>query len=188
MAPKLQILIASTREQRGGAAVAEWFVEEARKHGKFELQVVDLKEVNLPLLDEPHHPALRRYEYEHTKNWSRTVADADAFVFVVPEYNYGMPPALLNALDYLLHEWSYKPAGFVSYGGVSGGTRSVQMTKQVLTTLKVVPLPEAVVLPFFAKSLDANKKFDPGEAQQKPLTTMLDELLRWTNALRSLRT
>jgi len=187
MAPKLQILIASTREQRGGTAVAEWFLEEAKKHGKFELQVVDLKEVNLPLLDEPHHPVLRRYEHEHTKAWSRTVAAADAFVFVLPEYNYGMPPALLNALDYLVHEWNYKPAGFVSYGGVSGGTRSVQMTKQVLTTLKVVPLPEAVVFPFFTKSLGANKKFDPGEAAQKPATVMLDELLRWTGALRSLR-
>jgi NAD(P)H-dependent FMN reductase len=187
MVPKLQIVVASTREQRGGAAVAQWFVEEAKKHGKFELQVVDLKEVNLPLLDEPHHPVLRRYEHEHTKSWSRTIAAADAFVFVVPEYNYGMPPALLNALDYLVQEWNYKAAGFVSYGGVSGGTRSVQMTKQVLTTLKVVPLPEAVVLPFFAKSLDAEKKFDPGEAQAKPVTTMLDELLRWTNALQSLR-
>jgi NAD(P)H-dependent FMN reductase len=187
MAPKLQILIASTREQRGGTAVAEWFVEEVKKHGKFELQVVDLKEVNLPLLDEPHHPVLRRYEHEHTKAWSRTVAAADAFVFVLPEYNYGMPPALLNALDYLVHEWNYKPAGFVSYGGVSGGTRSVQMTKQVLTTLKVVPLPEAVVFPFFNKSIGADKKFDPGEAAQKPAMVMLDELLRWTDALRSLR-
>jgi NAD(P)H-dependent FMN reductase len=187
MAPKLHIVIASTREQRGGTAVADWFVAEAKKHGKFELQVVDLKKVQLPLLDEPHHPVLRRYENEHTKAWSRTIEAADAFVFIVPEYNYGMPPALLNALDYLFHEWNYKPAGFVSYGGVSGGTRSVQMTKMVLTSLKVMPLPEAVVLPFFAKSLDAEKKFNPGDAQQKPLTTMLDELLRWTNALRPLR-
>ena len=187
MAPKLEVVIASTREQRGATAVAEWFLEEAKRHGKFDLEVVDLKEVNLPLLDEPHHPAQRRYQYEHTKSWSRTIEAADAFVFVVPEYNYGMPPALLNALDYLLHEWNYKAAGFVSYGGISGGTRSVQMTKQVLTTLKVVPLPEAVVFPFFAKSIDAEKKFAPGDVQQKACTTMLDELLRWTTALRTLR-
>jgi NAD(P)H-dependent FMN reductase len=93
----------------------------------------------------------------------------------------------LNALDYLYHEWNYKPAGFVSYGGVSGGTRSVQMTKQVLTTLKVVPLPEAVTLPFVAKHIDAEKNFTPDEGQQKAVTTMLDELLRWTTALRTLR-
>lgn len=187
MLPRLQIVIASTREQRGATAVAEWFIPEAKKHGRFEIVVVDLKEVNLPLLDEPHHPVQRKYQHEHTKAWSRIVEVADAFVFIVPEYNYGMPPALLNALDYLSHEWSYKPAGFVSYGGVSGGTRSVQMTKLVLTTLKVVPIPEAVVLPFFAKNIDAEKKFNPGDSQAKAVTTMLDELLRWTNALGALR-
>jgi NAD(P)H-dependent FMN reductase len=188
MAPKLQVIVTSTRKERAGAAVADWFLEQAKKHGKFEIQLVDLKEVNLPLLDEPHHPMQRNYQHEHTKAWSKTVAGADAFVFVTPEYNYGMPPALLNALDYLHQEWKYKAAGFVSYGGVSGGTRSVQMAKLVLTSLKVVPLPEAVSLPFFAKQLDAEKKrFDPGDAQQKALTTMLDELLRWTNALSVLR-
>lgn len=187
MAPKLHILITSTREQRVGTAVAHWFVEEAKKHGKFDIQVLDLKDVNLPLLDEPHHPIQRRYEHEHTKAWSKNIEAADAFVFVVPEYNYGMPPALLNALDYLSVEWNYKPAGFVSYGGLSGGTRSVQMTKMVLTSLKVMPLPEAVAFPFFTKSVDADKKFNPGDTQQKALTTMLDELLRWTHALRVLR-
>ena len=187
MAPRLQIVIASTREQRGATAVAEWFIPEAKKHGGFEIAVVDLKELNLPLLDEPHHPVQRKYQHEHTKAWSRIVEAADAFVFVVPEYNYGMPPALLNALDYLLHEWGYKAAGFVSYGGVSGGTRSVQMTKLVLAALKVVPLPEAVTLPFFAKNIDAEKKFNPGDLQTKAVITMLDELLRWTNALRPLR-
>jgi NAD(P)H-dependent FMN reductase len=185
--PTLHIIVTSTREQRASTAVATWFAEEAKRHGKFEIQLVDLKEVNLPLLDEPHHPLQRRYQHEHTKAWSKSVEAADAFVFVVPEYNYGMPPALLNALDYLYHEWNYKPAGFVSFGGVSGGTRSVQMTKQVLTTLKVMPLPEAVTLPFFAKQLDAEKRFNPGDTQDKALTTMLDELLRWTNALRTLR-
>jgi len=188
MPPSLAIIVTSTREQRASMAVANWFVEQARQHGKFELRVVDLKEVNLPLLDEPNHPMLRKYQHEHTKAWSKLVAAADAFVFVIPEYNFGMPPALLNALDYLYHEWNYKPAGFVSYGGLSGGTRSVQMAKLVLTTLKVVPLPEAVNLPFFAKQLDADRKhFDPGDSQQKPLTTMLDELLRWANALQTLR-
>lgn len=187
MPPKLDIIVTSTREQRAVTSVASWFLEQAKQHGNFEIQLVDLKEVNLPLLDEPHHPMQRRYQREHTKAWSKTVEDADAFVFVVPEYNFGMPPALLNALDYLYFEWNYKPAGFVSYGGISGGTRSVQMAKQVLTTLKVVPLPEAVTLPFFAKHVDAEKRFIADESQQKAVTTMLDELLRWTTALRTLR-
>ncbi len=184
--PKLAIIISSTREGRQGPLVADWFAERARQHGKFEVSVVDLKEVNLPLLDEPNHPMKRQYTHEHTKAWSRIVAAADAFALVVPEYNYGMPPALLNAIDYLFYEWNYKAAAFVSYGGVSGGTRSVQMSKQVLTSLKVVPLPEAVSIPFFAK-LIKDGKFDPGDTQDKPLTHMLDELLRWTNALAVLR-
>lgn len=185
--PNLKIIITSTREKRVGAAVAAWFVERARQHGKFDLDLVDLKQVNLPLLDEPNHPRLRKYEHEHTKAWSKVVDSADAFVFVVPEYNYGMPPALLNAIDYLFVEWHYKAAGFVSYGGLSGGTRSVQMAKSVVTTVKMMPLPEAVNIPFVSKLIDDNGVFNPGDTQDKPLTTMLDELVRWTGALKTLR-
>src|SRR5262245_20375897 len=116
----LHVVIVSTRPGRGGPAVARWFVEQASSHGAFQMKLVDLAEVNLPLLDEPSHPRLRDYKHEHTKKWSATVAEADAFVFVTPEYNYSAPASLINALDYLFHEWAYKPAGFVSYGGVSG--------------------------------------------------------------------
>jgi len=139
-----------------------------------------------PPLDEPRHPRLAQYEHEHTKRWSAQVARADAFVMVTPEYNFSSPPALLNAFDYLLHEWAYKPAGFVSYGGVSGGTRSAQMTKQTMTALKMVPLVEAVHIPFFQKSL-VDGEFRGDAAQEKAASTMLDELLRWESALRVLR-
>ena len=184
--PKLGVIICSTRPGRIGPAVAKWLVESAKRHGKFEVQVVDLKEVNLPVFDEPKHPRLRQYEHEHTKAWSRTVQALDAFVFVTPEYNYGMPPSLLNALDYLFTEWAYKPAGFVSYGGTSGGTRSVQMAKQVLTSLKIVPLPEGVAIPFVAKQMEGDE-FKGGADQEPAAKTMLDELARWSEALRSLR-
>jgi NAD(P)H-dependent FMN reductase len=183
--PKLQIIVVSTRDGRAGLPVAEWFAGRAQAHGGFEVDFVDLREMALPLFDEPKHPRFRQYEHEHTKRWSARVASADAFVFVTPEYNYGVPPSLINALDYLVAEWAYKAAGFVSYGGPSGGVRSVQMAKMVLTSLKVVPLPEAVSIPFFTK-LIADGKFD-GTAQEAPAKTMLDELLRWTNALRALR-
>jgi NAD(P)H-dependent FMN reductase len=186
--PHLQILIVSTRPSRKGPAVAAWFEQEARRHGRFEIEVVDLAEVNLPVFNEPEHPRLRKYQHDHTKAWSARVQKADAFVFVTPEYNFSTPPPLINALDYLLHEWAYKPAGFVSYGGVSGGTRSVQMTKLLLTTLKMVPLVEAVSIPFFSKFIDAETgAFEPEEKQAKAATVMLDELLRWTEALGVLR-
>jgi NAD(P)H-dependent FMN reductase len=184
--PKLKVLVTSTREQRAGIAVAKWFDDRAREDGRFSVELVDLMEVALPMLDEPQHPMKQQYQHEHTKAWSKTVADGDAFVFVVPEYNYGMPPALLNALNYLYVEWNYKAAAFVSYGGISGGTRSVQMAKQVVTTLRMMPIPEAVTLPFFQKSIK-DGVFEPGDAPKNALKTMFDELLKWSNALQVMR-
>jgi NAD(P)H-dependent FMN reductase len=186
--PKLQIIIASTRQGRQGAAVGAWFHECARRHGKFDVELVDLAEVALPLFDEPKHPRFGQYEHEHTKRWSAIAARADAYVFVTPEYNHAPPPSLVNALDYLSREWAYKAVGFASYGGVSGGTRGVQVAKQIVTALKMTPIIEAVAIPFFAQFIDKETgAFDPGEVQAKAATLMLDELLKWTAALAPLR-
>jgi NAD(P)H-dependent FMN reductase len=187
LALKLHVILSSTRPGRVGATIASWFHGVAIEHGKFDPELVDLAEFDLPVYNEPRHPVLQQYEHEHTKRWGASVAAADAFVFVTPEYNYGPTPALLNALDYVYKEWNYKPAAFVSYGGVSGGIRAVQTTKQTLTTLKVVPLVEAVVVQMVAKQLDENKQFKPSDVHTSSAKTMLDELLRWTEALRPMR-
>jgi NAD(P)H-dependent FMN reductase len=185
---KLYVIVASTRPGRQGTSVGKWFDEVARKHAGFDVELIELAEVDLPLLDEPHHPRLRKYEHEHTKRWSARIDAADAFVFVTPEYNYSAPPSLLNAIDYLLHEWTYKPVGFVSYGGVSAGLRSVQMTKQTVTAVGMVPLKEAVSIPFSAQYVNSETGvFDPGEVQVKAGNTMLDELLKWATALKAMR-
>ena len=155
---KLDVVFASTREGRAGLPIAEWVVAEARAHGKFEPELVDLRTVNLPLFDEPKHPRFRQYERAHTKAWSAIVEAADA----------------------------YKPAGIVSYGGISGGTRSAQMTKTMLTSVKVMPLPEGVSIPFFMKMI-SDGRFVPGELQQKAVGPMLNELSRWAEALAPLR-
>jgi NAD(P)H-dependent FMN reductase len=185
--PKLMVVTVSTRPQRVGVPVASWFAERAKEHGKFELDLVDLKELNLPLLDEPKHPRFRQYEHDHTRAWSSRVAEADAFVFVTPEYNHGAPAPLVNALDYLFHEWAYKPAAFVSYGGPAGGVRSVAMAKQILTTLKVVPIPESVVLPLVTQSLDDQGRLKATPGNERAAIDLLDELLRWSHALQMLR-
>lgn len=113
---------------------------------------------------------------------------ADAFVFVTPEYNYSTPPSLVNALDFVVWEWAYKPVGFVSYGGVSGGTRGVQMTKLITTSLRMMPIPEAVNIPFFTQHIEQETgAFKPPETQAKAAATMLDELLRWAEALKPMR-
>src|SRR5690606_20059283 len=101
--------------------------------GAFAVERVDLKEINLPLLDEPKHPRLGEYEHEHTKRWSATVTRADAFVFVTPEYDFGPPASLINALQYLVKEWAYKPVGLLSYGGVSAGLRSANALRIMCT-------------------------------------------------------
>jgi NAD(P)H-dependent FMN reductase len=97
-----------------------------------------------------------------------------------------MGPHPINAFDYVYKEWNYKPAGFVSYGEVSGGLRAVQIEKQTLTTLKVVPIVEAVVIPMVAQSI-ADGRFRGSELQIQAAKVMLGELLRWAGALQPLR-
>jgi NAD(P)H-dependent FMN reductase len=185
--PRLQIIIASTRPGRVGLPVGRWFEAEALAHGAFEVDVVDLADLALPMMNEPDHPRLRRYTQEHTKEWSVRVDRADAFVFVMPEYNYGFTAPLKNAIDYLHHEWRYKPVGFVSYGGVAAGTRAVQMIKQVVTALKMTPLFEAVSIPFVAQFIDDEGELQPNDVMLKAAPAMLDELARVSDALRPLR-
>jgi len=185
--PLLQIVIASTRPGRVGLPVAEWFHAQATAHAGFQIELVDLAEVNLPFLDEPNHPRLRRYTQEHTKRWSATVERADAFVFVMPEYNYGFNAPLKNAIDYLHYEWQYKPVGLLSYGGVAAGTRAAQMLKQVITTLKMLPLTEAVSIPFVSQFIDDDGVLQPNETMQTAASAMLDELERLERSLRTLR-
>jgi NAD(P)H-dependent FMN reductase len=184
---KLHIIIVSTRPGRVGPSIAGWFEDVARRHGKFDVQLVDLAEVNLPFLDEPAHPRLQTYQHEHTKKWSAIVAAADSYVFVTPEYNYSVPAPLVNALDFVFKEWQYKPAAFVSYGGQSGGMRSVQMAKSIATALKMMAIPEGVSISFFAQHRDAAGKFTGTEAHEKSANAMLDELFKWAAALKPMR-
>jgi NAD(P)H-dependent FMN reductase len=185
--PVLRIIIGSTRPGRVGPSVAAWIEERAREHGGFDVQLTDLAALSLPLLDEPNHPRLRQYVNQHTKDWSALVDASDAFIFVTPEYNYGFNAALKNAIDYLHAEWQNKAAGIVSYGGVAAGTRATQMLKQVLTALKIMPVPEAVNIPFVGQHLDEEKRFKSTELIDASATAMLDELLRWTESLAVLR-
>ena len=157
--PTLQILTVSTRDDRKGPLVAAWFLDQARAHGGFDLEPVDLAEVGLPLFDEPKHPRFGDYAHEHTRRWS-AIVDARRRLRLrhARSTTTAPPPSLINALDYLIREWAYKPVGFVSYGGVSAGTRAVQMAKQIVTSLKMVPLFEAVSIPFFTKAIDARDR------------------------------
>jgi len=186
--PLLQVIIASVRPTRVGGKVGEWFRPIAESHRGFRVEQVDLREHNLPVMDEPKHPRLGEYEHEHTKRWAATIARADAFVFVTPEYDFGPPASLINALQYLVKEWAYKPVGLVSYGGVSAGLRSANALRIICTAHNMMPLPQAVSIPFVAKLVDKETgAFEPGEVQEKAAKGMLTELARWEKAMRTLR-
>ena len=185
--PTLAVIICSTRPGRIGAPIANWFSAIATARGGFDVELVDLKAVDLPLFDEPNHPMLSDYEHEHTKRWSAIVARADAFVLVTPEYNHSFNAATKNAIDYLHHEWQHKPVGFVSYGGVSGGTRAVQALKPICAALRMVPAVAAVILPFPFSHVDDGGAFVGDEPMAAAANVMLDELARWTETLRPLR-
>jgi NAD(P)H-dependent FMN reductase len=184
--PVLHIVTASTRPGRVGEPVTRWIEPIARAHGGFVVEVVDLAEVALPFLDEPVHPFMRQYTHQHTRDWSAKVDAADAFVFVVPEYNHGIGAALKNALDYLFFEWQYKPVGVVSYGGVSGGTRGVQALVGSLWGLKLSLVLENVFIPF-VQELIVDGELKANEIMDGAAGRMLNELQRMEGALRPLR-
>jgi NAD(P)H-dependent FMN reductase len=184
---KLLVVIASTRPGRVGKPIADWFVNEARAHTGFaDVEVADLATLDLPLFDEPAHPSLGRYVHAHTKRWSAIVDGADAFVFVMPEYNHSYNAALKNALDYLNREWAYKPIGFVSYGGVSGGLRAVQAIKPVVAALRMTPVVDAVTIPM-VNSMVEGDEFRPNDVVEASTKPLLDELVGMAKALGTLR-
>lgn len=187
MLPVLHIVICSTRPGRIGPSVARWFHEFARQHGKFDARLVDLADFNLPVYDEPVHPARQDYKHEHTRKWAASVVAADAYIFVTPEYNFSPPPSLVNALNYVYKEWNCKPCGFVSYGGVSGGVRGVQAAKMLVTTLKMMPMMEGVMVPMAASLIDGEGRFQANELIDKSAVTLLDELRYWTDGLKAMR-
>lgn len=187
MALKLHTIIFSTRPGRVGPAIGSWFNDFANEQGQFESSLVDLADFNLPVYDEPRHPRMQQYEHEHTKAWSRSVAAADAYAFVIPEYNFCPSPAFINALDYVYSEWNYKPCGFVSYGGVSGGLRSAQVSKQLVTTLKMMPMVEGVMVQMPWELIDDNKTFNASEHHESSGKAMLEEMAKWAQALKAMR-
>jgi NAD(P)H-dependent FMN reductase len=170
-----------------GLPIGQWFIEYARGHGGFEIEVADLAELQLPLLDEPAHPRLQQYEHQHTRDWSALVGAADAFVFVTPEYNYGYPASLKNAIDYLHNEWKYKPLGYVSYGGIAAGTRAVQQLKQVTGALMLYSAASLVNIAWVGRRMGEEGEFLTDEATDAAAQAMLDELLHLYSGLQYLR-
>ncbi|WP_251858531.1 NADPH-dependent FMN reductase [Herbiconiux sp. L3-i23] len=181
------VIVGSVRPGRIGPPIAEWVTDELGLRDDIDIDLVDLAELDLPLMNEPNHPVLRRYTFDHTIAWSERVEQADAFVFVTPEYNHSFSPALKNALDYLNHEWRRKPVTFVSYGGVSAGTRGVVALKPVVTGLGLVPTLLNVEINFPGNQLDDDGAFRPTDSQRERFSGAVGELAELSAALAPLR-
>jgi len=186
MSPLLKIIIGSTRPGRIGPIVADWVKVAAQGHGGFRVELIDLADFKLPLLDEPAHPAMQQYTHEHTKAWAKAIGDADSYIFVTPEYDYFPPASLVNAVQSLFVEWNYKPAGVVSYGGVSGGLRSSQVLRSLLSCVNMHAIYHVVPIPFVSQTI-SNGHIVANEQMTSGLGTMLSELLKWTIALKPIR-
>lgn len=183
----LKIISSSVRPGRKGPVIARWIADLAGKTGNFNAEVLDLGEINLPLMDEPHHPMQKKYEHEHTKQWSAKIEKADALIFVTAEYDFGYPAPLRNALEYLAHEWTFKAAGIVSYGGVSAGTRASNALKNDLSTLGMVPMQVQVNIPFFTQFINEQGLLTPNEISLKAADSLLKQLVRWTKGLKLIK-
>ena len=139
--PRIAVVIGSTRPTRICPGIAEWIKDAAQEESPLRYELIDLALVNLPFLDEPLKAALRQYEHEHTRAWSELVSAFSGFVFVFPQYNWGYPAPLKNALDFLYFEWGDKPATTVTYG-TRGGNRAAEQFHGVLEGVHMRPLED----------------------------------------------
>ena len=183
---KIGIVTGSTRPGRNNEAVAKWVHGIADQRSDAEFELVDIADFKLPLLDEPQSPMFGKYTKPHTMAWSETIASFDGYVFVTPEYNHSIPGAMKNAIDFLYREWNNKAAGIVSYGGGASGSRAAEHLRLVMSELQVATV-RAQVLLSLVTDFEHWTSFKPLPNREAELTIMLDQLLPWAKALKTLR-
>lgn len=184
---KIGIIAGSTRPGRFGKQPAQWLKQLADQREDAEYTLIDISDVNLPLLDEPVPPKARTYNNEHTKRWSEQIAELDGYVVVTAEYNHSVPGALKNAIDYLYHEWTYKPISYVSYGSLAGGSRAVEHLRGIAAEQKMYDINEQVMLPNYWNDLDDKGVFQFTENHEQQAHAMLDQLVFWAEKMQPAR-
>lgn len=181
---RLVILIGSVREGRFGPVVAEWVAERARDHGAFEVDVVDLADVELPLALPAESPKLAGNAYPRPAGMAEFTArldKADAFVVVTPEYNHSYPASLKAAIDWHFAQWAAKPVAFVSYGGAAGGRHAVLHLQNVLTELHAVTIRDGLAFPNYFVNFYGGRPADPQATDHA--NAMFEQLAWWATAL-----
>jgi NAD(P)H-dependent FMN reductase len=182
---RIAIVMGSTHTGRLNDAVARWVYDVARTRNDADFELVDIAEYHLPLLDEAIPPTFGQYGHEHKRKWAQKIASFDAYVFVTPEYNHGVSAALKNAIDYLFREWNNKAAGLVSYGSV-GGARAAEQLRLVLADVMVAAVRAQVTLSLFT-DFEKFTRLKPDSSRTHELHAMLDQVVAWSKALKSVR-
>lgn len=175
------IIVGSIRQGRTAIKVAEWLSKEINQLDFHTLntRIVDLKEWNLPLFAGAHPPASGIYDQPRQQEWADHIAQADAFIFISPEYNHGYSAVLKNAIDYLGKEWKSKPFGIVSYGG-NNGTSSVEQLKQVCTALDMID-SNAVIQLRDIFNRNKTEHFEGNEFDNKAVASVIKKLIQYSN-------
>lgn len=181
----IAIITGSTRPGRVNRQVADWVLEHAASTSGATFEIVDIADFALPVLDEGYPAAMQQYSHEHTKKFSAKIAEFDAYIFVVAEYNHTVAPALTNALSFLNAEFNNKAAGIVSYGSV-GGARAAEHLRNVLSELQIAHVQRSVMFNLFT-DFEEFSTFKPTEINAAQLQPMLDQLLPWAQAMNSIR-
>lgn len=185
--PTIKIIAGSTRPGRFGIQPATWIYNIAKERKNIHVEIIDLEKVNLPFLDEIATPSENNYSKQHTKNWSKTIGEADGFIFVTAEYNHSIPAALKNAIDFLFFEWHYKPVSFVSYGSLAGGSRAVEHLRAVAAEVRMYDLREQIMLPNYWDHLDEKGQYQFNERHVASANTILDNLTFWAEKMKAPR-
>ena len=184
----IKVILGSTRPNRFGVQPAEWIMEQTKQIPDHQFELVDLAEVNLPLLDEPVPPMMQQYSKDHTKTWSRTIDEADGFIIIAAEYNHSIAAALKNAIDYLFVEWNYKPVSFVSYGSLAGGARAVEHLRAVAGELRMYDLREQLLMPDYYHHLDEEGLHEFEDSHTEQIQKILTQTAFWADKLKDART
>jgi len=184
----LAIIVGSVREGRFGPVVASWVADQARAHGGFDVNVVDLAQVEIPLALPAAPPKFAGDNYPRPEGMAALTSAleaADAFIVVTPEYNHSYPASLKAAIDWHFTQWTAKPVAFVSYGGAAGGRHAVLHLENVLTELHAVTIRDGLAFPNYFTAWQDGRPLDP--AASGYAKTLLDQLAWWAGALRLAR-
>ncbi|GIE92955.1 NADPH-dependent FMN reductase [Paractinoplanes rishiriensis] len=181
----LAVIIGSVREGRFGPVAAQWFTEQAEQHGGFKVTVVDLAEVDLPLVLGPEPPAMATADTRPAAmaRCSAALAGADAFVVVTPEYNRSFPASVKALIDWHYTEWQAKPVGFVSYGSTAGGLRAVEQLRLVFAEMHAVTMRDSVSFANYWELFTEDGNLIEPEPAVRVARGLLDDLSWWGGAL-----